>query len=184
MHDNDLKLFHYSEEPAIEQFVPRPHKTLRGEMVWAVDAFHAVNFLVPRDCPRVTYFPKADTTQADIERLMGCTLAEHVVVVESAWLPRIRTCTLYEYALPVDSFELVDAHAGYYISRQTVRPMACRKITDVMTELLNHCVELRFTPTLWPLSDQVVDSTLEFSISRMRNAAPPIDDTPKYPPKP
>ena len=178
---NPLKLFHYSEEPDIQHFVPRPHKTLAGEMVWAVDAFHAVNFLVPRDCPRVTFYVGATSTPADIERLMGHTEAEHVIAVESAWLPRIRACRLYEYAMPIDPFELEDVHAGYYISRTAVTPSTCREIPDVMAELLRHSVELRITPSLWRLRDQVADSSLEFSISRMRNAAPPLNFTPKYP---
>jgi hypothetical protein len=51
-----------------------------------------------------------------------------------------------------------------------------------MGELAWRNVELRITPSLWPLRDAVAGSTLEFSISRMRNAQPPINGyVPKFP---
>jgi hypothetical protein len=34
-------------------------------------------------------------------------------------------------------------------------------------------VELRVLPTLWPLRDAVLESSLQFSMIRMRNATPP-----------
>jgi hypothetical protein len=177
-----LKLFHYSEEPNIPCFEPRPNKKVAGEMVWAVDEAHAVNLMLPRDCPRVTFATNATSTPADIDRLMGYTTARRVIVVESGWLARICACKLYEYAMPADSFELEDIHAGYYISRTTVIPSHKRAIGDVMGELARRNVELRITPSLWPLRDAVAGSTLEFSISRMRNAQPPINGyVPKFP---
>jgi hypothetical protein len=37
-------------------------------------------------------------------------------------------------------------------------------------------------PSLWELRDQVIGSSLDFSIIRMRNAAPPMNGyVPKYP---
>ena len=41
---------------------------------------------------------------------------------------------------------------------------------DLILELLNRGVELRIVPSLWPLRDEVVKSTLQFSLIRMRNA--------------
>jgi hypothetical protein len=130
----------------------------------------------------VTFAPNAASTPAGIDKLMGYTTARRVIVVESGWLARIRACTLFEYVIPAEAFELEDAHAGYYISRHTVIPSHKRAICDVMDELAQRNVELRLTPSLWPLRDAVADSTLEFSISRMRNAQPPINGyVPKYP---
>ena len=43
---------------------------------------------------------------------------------------------------------------------------------DPIGELLGREVELRFVPSLWPLRDAVVASSLEFSLIRMRNALP------------
>ena len=177
-----VKLFHYSEEPSIERFEPRPSKSAAGQRVWAVDETHAINLMLPRDCPRVTFGLNATSTQADVDRLMGFTSARRVIVVESCWVPRIRSCKLFEYAMPAETFVLEDIHAGYYISLSTVMPSNKREIADVLGELAQHNVELRITPSLWRLRDEVAGSTLEFSISRMKNAQPPMDGyVPQYP---
>jgi hypothetical protein len=76
------------------------------------------------------------------------------------------------YEMPSASFELALEEAGYYISRTTVLPLGVIEIRDLIGELLKREVELRFLPDLWPLSDAVIASTLEFSNIRMRNAAP------------
>ena len=55
------------------------------------------NYLVPRECPRVTYYAGGETTPADVERLLGSSPA--VVAVESGWLERLRSCRLYSYHL-------------------------------------------------------------------------------------
>jgi len=65
-----------------------------------------------------------------------------------------------------------DAGAGYYVSREAVSPQGVTPITDLLAELTRRDVELRVTPSLWPLRDAVAASTLQFSIIRMRNAAP------------
>jgi hypothetical protein len=46
-------LFHISEEPGIELFEPRVSEG-RGPVVWAIDADRLRNYLLPRECPRVT----------------------------------------------------------------------------------------------------------------------------------
>ena len=54
-----LRLFHVSEESRIKVFNPRPVPSpdagVAGEAVWAVDEVHLPNYLLPRDCPRVTF---------------------------------------------------------------------------------------------------------------------------------
>ena len=70
------------------------------------------------------------------------------------------------------SFELNDAGAGYYISREPVAPSRVTPIDDLLAALLAHDVELRVMPSLWRLCDTVVASSLQFSIIRMRNAQP------------
>ena len=51
------RLFHVSEDPAIEDFHPRPSSVAPevGPIVWAVAESHLPNYLLPRDCPRVTF---------------------------------------------------------------------------------------------------------------------------------
>jgi hypothetical protein len=87
-------------------------------------------------------------------------------------LERIKSCRLFAYELPGDAFELIDASAGYWISRTAVVPTNVVEINDPLAEITRHGGELRTLPDLWPLRDAVVASTLDFSIIRMRNAKP------------
>lgn len=165
-----VMLFHVSEEPGIKQFEPRPSPYAEWPVVWAIDAQRLRNYLLPRDCPRVTYYAGAGTTAADVERFLGASPA--VVAVESAWLDRLRSCRLYCYHLPPTTFESLDECAGYFVTRRPVVPAQVQVVEDVVATLLLCGVELRFLPNLWPLRDAVVSSTLQFSVIRMRNAAP------------
>ena len=163
-------LFHVSEESGIERFEPRPSKYTNDPVVWALDADRLPNYLVPRDCPRVTYYAGRETTAADVERFLGASAA--VVAVESGWWERLRSCRLYCYHLPPETFACFDECAGYFVSREPVVPVRVQVFEDVMAELLRLGVELRFVPDLWPLRDAVVASTLQYSMIRMRSARP------------
>ncbi len=68
--------------------------------------------------------------------------------------------------------KVVFAITGYTISRQRVTPLAMRTIDNMLLELAGHDVEIRIQPSLWPLYDAVVNSSLQFSMIRMRNAVP------------
>ncbi len=161
-------LFHVSEEPDIKKFDPRASEYVAEPVVWGIDQARLHNYLVPRDCPRVTYYAGTETTPADVERFLGASPA--VVAIESHWLERLRECRLYCYQLPADTFECFDECAGYFVSRVPVVPMRAEIIDDVIAELLKRRIELRFVSSLWPLRDAVIASTLQFSIIRMRNA--------------
>lgn len=163
-------LFHISEESDIKWFEPRASEYVSGLVVWAIDAGHLRNYLVPRDCPRVTYYAGYKTTSADVERFLGSSPA--VVAVEGGWLERLRSCRLYCYHLPPETFECFDECAGYFVSRVSVVPAGVEVFDDPMAELLKRRVELRFVPNLWPLRDAVAASSLQFSFIRMRNAKP------------
>ena len=172
---NSKRLFHVSEEPGIGLFEPQPSPSffveITGDVVFAIDERLLHNYLLPRDCPRVTYYVGDHTTQKDKQTFFGESSAEFVVIVESGWYERIENTTLYCYELPGDGFVLLDECAGYYISYQAVEPVAVQPVNDVMAELLKRKVELRFTPSLVKIAEAVAKSTLNFSIIRMRNAA-------------
>ena len=163
-------LFHVSEEPAIKLFEPRPSKYVPDPVVWAIDEARLHNYLMPRDCPRVTYYAGSETSSADVEQFLGSSSA--VVALESAWFSRLRACRLYCYELPTETFECFDECAGYFVSRASVVPKGVTIIDDVIGELLRIGVELRFVTGLWPLRDAVASSTLQFSFIRMQNAQP------------
>jgi hypothetical protein len=122
----------------------------------------------------VTYYAGRETTRADVERFLGSSPA--VVAVESGWLEQLRSCRLYCYHLPPATFECIDECAGYFVSRLPVIPARVEVFDDVLAELLSRGVELRFVPSLWPLRDAVVASSLQFSLIRMRNARPRVMD--------
>ena len=163
-------VFHVSEEPDIEVFEPRNAATTDERVVWGIDKDHLRNYLVPRDCPRVTYSAGPGTTVADRERFLGSSAA--VLAIETAWFERMRSCRLHCYHLPGDTFELADECAGYFVSRVPVKPSRVQVIDNPVAAILERGVELRVQPSLWALRDAVIESTLAFSIIRWRNATP------------
>ena len=171
------RLFHYSEEAGIARFEPRPSKYTDHPVVWALAERQKHKYLLPRDCPRVTFWPKEDSDPADIERLMGCTAARFVVAVEKGWLERIRACRLYAYEMPASGFApLAGETDSHYVSRRAVEPTGVTVYDDLLAEL-NRCdIELRFTPSLWKLHHAAVTSSMAFSCIRLRNARVPEDE--------
>ena len=164
------RLFHVSEEAGIARFEPRASYRVAGEMVWAVDEAHLVNFLTPRACPRITYGRGSATREADVERFLGP--ARRVVAFEAGWLDRVRATVLYIYEMPPECFETELAEAGYWISRQAVAPIGCELVTDCLTALASAGAEVRILQDFWPLCDAVAASSLEFSIIHKEQAQP------------
>lgn len=171
-------LHHVSEEGGIGVFEPRPPPNpaagVTDPVVWAVDADRLVNYLVPRDCPRVTFAAGSRSIAADVARFIGPGRSTRIVAVEQGWLEAIRACRLYCYDLPAEGFVLRDAIAGYWLAQQPVVPLRRRQVADAPAELAEHGAELRVLANLWELHDAVAASSLDFSMIRMRNAAPPI----------
>jgi hypothetical protein len=169
------KLFHVSEEPNIPFFEPRPSPSrfegLHEDVVFAIGENLLHNYLLPRDCPRVCFYKGPNTSAKDLENFFAHTRADYIMAVENAWLEKIASTTIYCYELPTETFTSLDECAGYYISLQRVAPTSLKVMPYIMSELLARNIELRFMPSLWPLADAVVQSTLQFSLIRMRNAA-------------
>jgi hypothetical protein len=168
-----VTLFHVSEESGIRRFEPRPSEYADEPVVWAIDEARLPNYLVPRECPRVTYYAGSKTTTVDVERFLGSSRA--VVAIESGWLDRLRSCRLYCYHLLEEKFECFDECAGYFVSRLPVEPQHVEVFDDPIAELLARGIELRLVTNLWALRDAVLESTLQFSFIRMRNALPRLN---------
>jgi len=175
------QLFHISEDPTITQFIPRPspsfYDKIHGPVVFAITDQLLHHYLLPRDCPRVCFYPGADSDPADIEQYISSAGAggqhaatPYVMALESKWLPLIRDTTIYCYELPASTFTLLDECAGYYVSYEPVVPVAVRPVNNLLAELLHRQVDVRFLPTLWPLAEKIRRSTLNFSLIRMRHA--------------
>ena len=166
-----MPLYHFSEDPTIERFVPRAplaHPEVEP-LVWAIDEWHAPLYYVPRDCPRVCFWPLPTTTPEDYERFFAYVPARMVIAIEAAWIDRFRTTRLYRYLMPDEPFVPLD-DAWMYVSRETVVPLRVDPLDDLSMQLTGSGVELRVCPSLVPLAHAVVASTLHFSLIRMRNA--------------
>ena len=165
------RIFHASETPDIRRFEPRPDAQGR-ERVWAIGDTRLHNYLLPRDCPRVTYYATDTTSDADRSAFFSASAAHSVVAIEHRWFQALRDTHLYVYEFDAATFVLEDAIAGYYVSTRAVTPIAHRVVADLPAELFDRGVELRLLPSLWDLRDAVAQSSLAFSIIRMRNARP------------
>ena len=165
-------LYHFSEDPSIERFVPRPVTVGPSDeaLVWAVDGAHCHLYYFPRDCPRVLISKSARTSAEDAESFFGHTTATVIAAIESNWLDLMRSTTIYRYTLPSVGFELRNENAGYWVSERECRPMEVEPIRDLMAALVDAGVELRVMPSLVPLRDAVIESSVDFDIIRWRNA--------------
>lgn len=175
------KLYHVSVDDSIERFEPRPPPSLDAgvdyDAVWAIDEAHIMNYLLPRDCPRVTYYRLPESHNKDIEVLIGPSTSKHIVAIEDIWFERALKEEICIYEFNSKSFSVVDSGAGYFVSREIVFPIARRRIANPLLELISLDVELRVLKSLWPLRDRVIESTLQFSCIRMRNAKPRKEET-------
>ena len=111
------------------------------------------------------------TTPEDRERFFGQSDASRIHVIESDWLVRLQTCLLYAYRLPVEPFRPHHV-GGYWVSDETVDALERVVVDDLLGRHASARIELRITPSIWPFWRRVADSTVEFSGSRLRNAAP------------
>lgn len=167
-----MKLYHFSEQPDIRTFVPRQLDYRRTEpaMVWTIDEFHAPHYYFPRDCPRVCIWPVEDTNEADIQRFFGQSETRRMIAIESRWFERVNRASIYRYESAPDPFSLYTADAGYYTSTSTVQPVSVERMDDLLHRLTCLGIEIRVTPSLFPLRDAILSSTVQFSMIRMKNA--------------
>lgn len=169
-----LRLFHVSENPTIEIFYPRIPKrqdldTTKG-LVWAINERCLPNYLTPRNCPRVCFHAGAQTTEQDKRSYLST--ASHVVVIERKWFEVLKNTKLYLYEFDSREFILQDDNAGYYISERAQMPIAIFELDDVYQALLVRNVELRIVDSLWDIYDEIQQTTLNWSMCRMRFAQP------------
>jgi len=180
-----VELFHYSEEPNIRTFVPRPPPArapgLPGSaspvaddarVVWAIDAWHSPLYYFPRDCPRIMFWPLETTTVADRAHWLGASEATQVAAIEWGWLDRVRATRLFRYIFDASSFwklEGPNTSPGTWLSEETVVPLRVEPVGDLLAALRDANVELRLMPSLTPLKG-IWNSTLHASGVRLRNA--------------
>lgn len=164
-----MRLFHFSEDPSIQVFVPHVAATAvqRDARVWAVDEAHAASYWFPRQCPRACCWLRAGQDLDHAPDLIGHGVRMHAI--QRDWEARMRACVLYRYLLPSDRFVLDDPEGGFWIAREPVRPLEVRAVGDLYALHREAGIELRIVPDLRPLIDAIVASGLGFSIIRARN---------------
>jgi RimJ/RimL family protein N-acetyltransferase len=176
---SDPHLFHFSEDPTIAVFEPRPVRVpaerppgqawLNGPLVWAIDAWRQPMYYFPRDCPRVLLWKTPATTAADLDHWWrgdrGQRMQAHV---EAAWLERLRSTPIYRYVFDPEGFEPL-ADAGMCVARATVTPLAVEPVGDLMAAMAGADVELHVMDDLLPLKG-VWESSVYASGIRLRNA--------------
>ncbi|MGZ4395576.1 MAG: DUF6886 family protein [Gaiellaceae bacterium] len=166
------ELWHVSEDAAIDVFHPHQHElhALDEPLVWAVATRSWWLYWFPRECPRACFSAQEDTTDEDVERWLDGDRTLRVSVIESGWLERFRAARVYAYRLPPETFEPWDK---FWVSRETVVPLELVELGDLLARHAEAGNELRITPSLYPLWDKVIETSLDFSGIRLRNAVRP-----------
>jgi hypothetical protein len=166
------ELWHVSEDPTIEVFQPHHNElhALDESLVWAVDTRNSWLYWFPRDCPRACFNANEDTTDEDVERWLDGDRTLRVSVIEAGWFDRVRSARVYAYRLPPETFVPWDK---FYVSRETVVPLELVELGDLLARHAEAGNELRIAPSLYPLWDKLIETTLDFSGIRLRNAVRP-----------
>lgn len=167
----NIRLFHVSEESNIESFVPRIPTRMdldpSKKLVWSINEKCLPNFLTPRNCPRVCYHIGANTSEVDKRTYFSSKSSSHVVVIERNLLDVMQNTTLYLYEFNTTHFTLLDENAGYYISEQKQSPIKKIEIPNLTNELSRRKVELLLVDNLWDISDEIQQTSLNWSLCRM-----------------
>jgi hypothetical protein len=158
------ELWHFSEDPSLSRFLPRDDK------VWAIDDRHSWLYWFPRDCPRACFWAVGPTTNDDVEAWLDGDRDRRVAVIETTWLERMRDVRLYAYRMPPEPFDVVEDDR-FYIASMPVEAIECVEVGDLLARHAAAGIELRIAPALYPLWDKVIETTLDFSGIRLRNAA-------------
>ncbi len=168
------RLWHVSETQGIDRFEPRVPASGSADgttpIVWAIADDYLVNYLLPRDCPRVCLRGGPATSDKDRLRYLGATNASAVIFIEEGWYERAAQTALWLYEMPAATFRCVDENAGYYQSETTVVPLSATPVRAPLDLMAERGSELRVVRHLRMIAAEVVASTLAFSIIRLRNA--------------
>lgn len=173
-----MRLFHFSENPNIAEFIPRP-PLARPEVepfVWAIEEERSPIYYLPRECPRVCFWLTPKTNKADRNLYRGTVSGRMAIAIEFAWLERVREALLYRYEFSPQGFEPLTKSPtesyGAYVSRSVVIPLRVEPMGDLLGCLRDAGVELRFCQNLHSLAETIAASTLHYSLIRIRNCSP------------
>ncbi|MEQ5841888.1 hypothetical protein N0A02_20850 [Paraburkholderia acidicola] len=173
-----VRLFHFSDEPDIRIFKPRPIRVaverpagkewLNDSLVWATDEHHEMLYMFPRECPRILVWPTPETTPDDKAAWFGRRSCRAIAHIERTWFERLRTGLVHRYEMPSSTFEEV-GEVGMWVSRTEVKPVRVETLHDLLAQLESLNIELRVMERLTPLKT-VWQTSLHASGIRLRNA--------------
>ncbi|SMD10779.1 DUF6886 family protein [Rhizobium sp. RU36D] len=171
-----MRLFHFSDDPDIESFVPRPVKVpskrspgmewLNGPLVWAIEERLDFLYHFPRDCPRILIWVTDKTIRADRDAWLGGHRA--AAYVELSRRSELEAATIHRYEFATGGFECL-GDAGMWVSRAEVVPLERVQMTDLPSSFGPRGVDLRFVDSLVPLRPLWATSLAASGI-RLRNA--------------
>lgn len=173
-----MRLFHFSEEPDLTEFIPRPVRVpsnrpiglewLNGALVWAIAETHQQMYLFPRECPRIVLSATPDTSDSDAEQWLQSNKNRSVAYIERKWLRRFESASLSRYEFnPVNFNSLHDA--GTWVSSASEIPIDKVEISDLAAKLNDAQTDLKVVDYLEPLKP-AWNSTVHASGIRLRNA--------------
>lgn len=176
--DTVMRLFHFSDDPSITEFVPRPVRVsrprplgqewLNGPLVWGIDEDHAFLYCFPRECPRIVMWPTAETTDEDRAEYFPDSEIRAIAHIEASWAERHRTGFIYRYTLSRDGFRSI-GDIGTWVCPSPVAPEVVEKLVDLPAALTEARVALHFHDRLQPFG-HLRDRSFHVSSIRMRNA--------------
>jgi hypothetical protein len=158
-------LWHFGEDASLSRFVPR------DDRVWAIDNSHSWLYWFPRDCPWACFWAVESSTDEDVERWLDGDgdRDRRVAVIETAWLERMRDVKLLAYRIPPEPFDVME-DGRFYVASVPVDALELVELGDLLARHAEAGNELRIAPSLYPLWDNVIESSLDFSGIRLRNA--------------
>jgi hypothetical protein len=168
-----MRLFHLSEDPYIDRFVPRPvpnpsaWPAITFPVVWAISGEMVPNYYFPRNCPRVCRMlgPLCSAEEISLFKAWGASRA--VIFVDESRQAEIARTVLYRYELDPSHFYTLDDEAGYFVSSQVEIPLKKQKIADLPQQLRQCGVKLQFVTDLEPFRAENASSNYRFSNIRM-----------------
>ena len=172
-----VRLFHFSDDAGIRRFTPHVPRTNPSQpaQVWAIDERHQSLYWFPRDCPRVTVWPRPNGDPGVFNRVFDTT-APRLHALEAVWFDRFAAATIHRYELPTASFRPWAEATGQWVSGEAVEPLGCESLNDLADRHGEAGIELRALPSLWGLVDIVTDPAhaddWDFSMVRLANAVP------------
>ncbi len=82
----------------------------------------------------------------------------------------MRTTPVFAYRLPEEPFAPDPEVGGYWLSREPVVPVELVELGDLVARHEQAGILLRAVPDIWHVWNRVIESTLEYSGMRLRNA--------------